>query len=114
MDTLIQQVLSGNVTVDWTDDKQPPWNVNSVNTWTSNHLEAWHNRLNKIAEQAVIETPINQFLSGNPASGSIRQISNWYAENQRRGMMYKGLYISNRRTLEWFLEALMYLMTEPI
>ncbi|XP_003370458.1 hypothetical protein Tsp_15478, partial [Trichinella spiralis] len=100
-----------------TDDKQPPWNVHSVNTWTSNHLEGWHNRLNKIAgeEQAVIETPINQLHSKNPAAGSIKQISNRYAENQRQGMMYKGLYISNRRTLEWFLEALMYLlMTELI
>ncbi|KRY29747.1 hypothetical protein T01_1340 [Trichinella spiralis] len=52
--------------------------------------------------------------NGNPAAGSIRQISNRYAEKQRRLMMYTGECISGRRTMEQFLEALMYLMPEPI
>ncbi|KRX13267.1 hypothetical protein T07_8551 [Trichinella nelsoni] len=37
-----------------------------------------------------------------------------YAEKQRRVMMYTGECISGRRTMEQFLEALMYLMPEPI
>ncbi|KRY40764.1 hypothetical protein T01_11502 [Trichinella spiralis] len=37
-----------------------------------------------------------------------------YAEKQRRVMMHTGECISGRRTMEQFLEALMYLMPEPI
>ncbi|KRX13788.1 hypothetical protein T07_3702 [Trichinella nelsoni] len=113
-----------------TDERLPLWNVHNVNIRTNNHLEGWHNRLNKKAggnklrlykllhllkeEQGVMETLINQLLLRNPDAGSIRQISSKYAEKQRRVMIYTGEYTSGRRTLELFLEASMYVKSVPI
>ncbi|KRX72420.1 hypothetical protein T06_14287 [Trichinella sp. T6] len=65
-------------------------------------------------EQGVMETLVNQLLSRNPVAGSIRQKNNKYAEKQRRVMIYIGEYTSGRRTLERFLEALIYLTPQPI
>ncbi|KRX19599.1 hypothetical protein T07_1972 [Trichinella nelsoni] len=65
-------------------------------------------------EQGVMETLVNQPLSRNPVAGSIRQKNSKYAEKQRRVMIYIGEYTSGRRTLERFLEALIYLTPEPI
>ncbi|KRY55030.1 hypothetical protein T03_12819 [Trichinella britovi] len=64
-----------------TDERLPLWNVHNVNIRTNNHLEGWHNRLNRkagkghnglyellqllIAEQGVMDTLIQQVLSGN-------------------------------------------------
>ncbi|KRY19949.1 hypothetical protein T12_7166 [Trichinella patagoniensis] len=62
--------------------------------------------IGKSEAQFVMETLISQLLSGNPAAGSIRQISNRYAEKQRRVMMYRGECISDRRTVEQFLQDL--------
>ncbi|KRY55040.1 hypothetical protein T03_5853 [Trichinella britovi] len=62
----------------------------------------------------LLATAFLPLLSRNPAAGSIRQISNRYAEKQRRVMMYRGECISDRRTVKQFLQDLMYLMTEPI
>ncbi|KRY81410.1 hypothetical protein T4D_3913 [Trichinella pseudospiralis] len=76
-----------------TDDRLPLWwNVHNVNIRTNNHLEGWHNWLNKKVggnklglyklihllkeEQDVMKTLINQLLSRNHVVGSIRQISN--------------------------------------
>ncbi|KRX65634.1 hypothetical protein T06_2875 [Trichinella sp. T6] len=87
-----------------------------------NHLECCDNLPNKTAggielvlyKKSVMKTPIIQLLSRNPAAGSIRQIRKRYAEKQRPVMMYTGEYTSGGRTIEPFLEALMYLMPEPI
>ncbi|KRY42998.1 hypothetical protein T01_12884 [Trichinella spiralis] len=57
---------------------------------------------------------INQLLTRNLAAGSIRQISSRYAEKQQRVMIYTREYTIGSRTLERFLEALMYLTPEPI
>ncbi|KRX62278.1 hypothetical protein T09_10465 [Trichinella sp. T9] len=65
-------------------------------------------------EQGVMETLVNQLLSRNSVAGSIRQKNNKYAEKQRRVMIYIGEYTSGRRTLERFLEALIYLTPQPI
>ncbi|KRY94172.1 hypothetical protein T11_18597, partial [Trichinella zimbabwensis] len=59
-----------------THERLPLWNVHSVNIRTNNHLEGWHNRLNRkagkihnglyellqilIAEQGVMDTLIRQ------------------------------------------------------
>ncbi|KRY10906.1 hypothetical protein T12_6287 [Trichinella patagoniensis] len=85
-----------------------------------------HNRLNRkagkshngfyellqllIAEQGVMDTLIQQVLSGNATVGDLRRVNMDYAEEQRRVALYLREYNNGRRTLEQFLEALMYLM----
>ncbi|KRY43800.1 hypothetical protein T03_17037 [Trichinella britovi] len=97
---------------------------------TNNHLEGWHNRLNRkagkshngfyellellIAEQGVMDTLIQQVLSGNVAVGDLRRFNKVYAQKQRQVAQYTGEYTNGRRTLEQFLEALMYITPEPI
>ncbi|KRY45509.1 hypothetical protein T03_6006 [Trichinella britovi] len=100
------------------------------NCRTNNHLEGWHNRLNRkagkshngfyellellIAEQGVMDTLIQQVLSGNVTVGDLRRVNRVYAQKQRRVAQYTGEYTNGRRTLEQFLEALMYITPEPI
>ncbi|KRX70896.1 hypothetical protein T06_6869 [Trichinella sp. T6] len=67
---------------------------------TNNHLEGWHNRLNRKA--------------GNATVGDLRRVNRVYAQKQRRVAQYTGEYTNGRRTLEQFLAALMYLTPEPI
>ncbi|KRY13232.1 hypothetical protein T01_14948 [Trichinella spiralis] len=97
---------------------------------TNNHWEGWHNRLNRkaakshngfyellellIAEQGVMDTLIQQVLSGNVTVGDLRRVNRVYAQKQRRVAQYTGEYTNGRRTLEQFLAALMYLTPEPI
>ncbi|KRX67866.1 hypothetical protein T06_4849 [Trichinella sp. T6] len=92
--------------------------INSAN----NHLEGWHNRLNRkagkshngfyellellIAEQGVMDTLIQQVLSGNVTVGDLRRVNRVYAQKQRQVAQYTGEYTNGRRTLEQFLEAL--------
>ncbi|KRY28631.1 hypothetical protein T01_15589, partial [Trichinella spiralis] len=106
-----------------TDERLPLWNVHSVNIRTNNHLEGWHNRLNRkaakshnglyellqllIAEQGVMDTLIQQVLSGNATVGDFRRVNRVYAQKQRRVAQYTGEYTNGRRTLEQFLAALM-------
>ncbi|KRX80019.1 hypothetical protein T06_10816 [Trichinella sp. T6] len=113
-----------------TDERLPLWNVHSVNIRTNNHLEGWHNRLNRkankshnglyklhqflIAEQGVMDTLIQQVLSGNATVGDLRRVNRVYAQKQQRVAQYTGEYTNGRRTLEQFLAALMYLTPEPI
>ncbi|KRZ05321.1 PiggyBac transposable element-derived protein 3 [Trichinella zimbabwensis] len=113
-----------------TDERLPLWNVHSVNIRTNNHLEGWHNRLNRkagkshnglyellqllIAEQGVMDTLIQQVLSGNATVGDLRRVNRVYAEKQQRVAQYTGEYTNGRRTLEQFLAALMHLTPEPI
>ncbi|KRY52724.1 hypothetical protein T03_7998 [Trichinella britovi] len=89
---------------------------------TNNHLEGWHNRLNRkagkshngfnellhilIAEQGVMDILIQQVLSGNVAVGDLRRVNRVYAQKQRRVAQYTGEYTNGRRTLEQFLAAL--------
>ncbi|KRZ88035.1 ATP-dependent RNA helicase DDX19A [Trichinella sp. T8] len=93
---------------------------------TNNHLEGWHNRLNRkackghdelydllqllIAEQGVMDTLIQQVLSGNVTVGDLRRVNRVYAQKQRQVARYTGEYTNDRRTLEQFLEALMFLL----
>ncbi|XP_003369457.1 conserved hypothetical protein [Trichinella spiralis] len=72
-----------------TDERLPLWNVHNVNVRMNNYLEGWHNRLNRkaskgyngfyellqllIAEQVVMDTLIQQVLSGNVTVGDLRQ-----------------------------------------
>ncbi|KRX18117.1 hypothetical protein T07_13777 [Trichinella nelsoni] len=81
-----------------TDERLPLWNVHNVNIRTNNHLEGWHNRLNRkadkshnglyellqilIAEQGVMDTLIQQVLSGNATVGDLRRVNRVYAEKQ--------------------------------
>ncbi|XP_003368731.1 conserved hypothetical protein, partial [Trichinella spiralis] len=90
-----------------TNERLPLWNVRNVNIRTNNHLESWHNRLNKKA--GGIKLILRKRRDGNanqpgpfknPAAGSIRQKNNKYAEKQRRVMIYTGEYTNDRRTLE--------------
>ncbi|KRY42834.1 hypothetical protein T01_6089 [Trichinella spiralis] len=97
-----------------------------ITTW----MEGWHNRLNRkaakshnglyellqilIAEQGVMDTLIQQVLSGNVTVGDLRRVNRVYAQKQRRVAQYTGEYTNGRRTLEQFLEALMYITPEPI
>ncbi|KRZ11526.1 hypothetical protein T11_15914 [Trichinella zimbabwensis] len=42
-------------TLSWvTDERLPLWNVHNVNIRTNNHLEGWHNQLNKRASKSHI------------------------------------------------------------
>ncbi|KRY61381.1 hypothetical protein T03_8203 [Trichinella britovi] len=113
-----------------TDERLPFWNVHNVNIRTNNHLEGWHNRLNRkagkshngfyellellIAEQGVMDTLIQQVLSGSVTVGVLRRVNKVYAQKQRQVAQYTGEYTNGRRTLEQFLEALMYITPEPI
>ncbi|KRY11505.1 hypothetical protein T12_12847 [Trichinella patagoniensis] len=112
-----------------TDERLLLWNVHNVNIRTNNHLEGWHNRLNRkagkshngfiellellIAEQGVMDTLIQQVLSGNVTVGDLRRVNKVYAQKQRQVAQYTGEYTNGRRTLEQFLEAL-YITPEPI
>ncbi|KRX23479.1 hypothetical protein T07_4504 [Trichinella nelsoni] len=105
-----------------TDERLPLWNVHRVNIRTNNHLEGWHNRLNRkadkshnglyellqllIAEQGVMDTLIQQVLSGNATVGDLRRANRVYAQKQRRVAQYTAECTNGRRTLEQFLEAL--------
>ncbi|XP_003372673.1 hypothetical protein Tsp_11413 [Trichinella spiralis] len=60
-----------------------------------------------IAEQGVMDTLIQQVLSGNVTVGDLRRVNRVYAQKQRRVAQYTGEYTNGRRTLEQFLEALM-------
>ncbi|KRY31426.1 hypothetical protein T03_10473, partial [Trichinella britovi] len=112
-----------------TDERLPFWNVHNVNIRTNNHLEGWHNRLNRkagkshngfyellellIAEQGAMDTLIQQVLSGSVTVGVLRRVNKVYAQKQRQVAQYTGEYTNGRRTLEQFLEALMYITPEP-
>ncbi|KRY55603.1 hypothetical protein T03_8707 [Trichinella britovi] len=104
-----------------TDERLPLWNVRNVNVRTNNNLEGWHNRLNRkagkvngfyellellIAEQGVMDTLIQQVLSGNVTVDDLRRVNKVYAQKQRQVAQYTGEYTNGRRTLEQFLEAL--------
>ncbi|KRZ89181.1 hypothetical protein T08_3804 [Trichinella sp. T8] len=91
-----------------TDERLPLWNVYNVNIRTNNHLEGWHNRLNRkagkshnglyellqllIAEQGVMDTLIQQVLSGNATVGDLRRVNKVYAQKQRQVARYTGEY----------------------
>ncbi|KRX71811.1 hypothetical protein T06_3107 [Trichinella sp. T6] len=81
------------------DERLPLGNVYDVNIRTNNHLEGWHNRLNRkagkshnelyellqllISEQGVMDTLIQQVLSGNATVGDLRRVIKVYAQKQR-------------------------------
>ncbi|KRZ96606.1 hypothetical protein T08_10558 [Trichinella sp. T8] len=67
-----------------------------------------------IAEQGVMDTLIQQVLSGNATVGDLRRVNKVYAEKQQRVAQYTGEYTNGSRTLEQFLEALIYITPEPI
>ncbi|KRZ03918.1 hypothetical protein T11_17011 [Trichinella zimbabwensis] len=97
---------------------------------TNNHLEGWHNRLIKkadkshlrfyellqllITEHSAMDTLTGQLRSENATSGNLRRVSSVYSEKHQRVKQYMGEYMSGRRTLGQFLEALMYITPEPI
>ncbi|KRZ92872.1 hypothetical protein T08_7727 [Trichinella sp. T8] len=91
-----------------TNERLPLWNVHNVNIRTNNHLEAL------TAEQGVMDTLIQQVLSGNATVGDLRRLNRVYAQKQRQVAQYTGEYTNVRRTLKQFLEALMYITPEPI
>ncbi|XP_003382059.1 conserved hypothetical protein [Trichinella spiralis] len=95
-----------------TDERLPIW----MHVITNNHLEGWHNRLNRksakshnglyellqllIAEQGVMDTLIQQLLSGNATVGDLRRVNKVYAQKQRQVARYTGEYTNGRRTLQ--------------
>ncbi|KRX58916.1 hypothetical protein T06_14132 [Trichinella sp. T6] len=106
-----------------TDERLPLWNVHNVNIRTNNHLEGWHSRLNRKAAKShnelyelmdVMDTLIQQVLSGNVTVGDLRRLNKVYAQKQRQVAQYTGEYTNVRRTLKQFPEALMYITPEPI
>ncbi|KRZ56033.1 hypothetical protein T02_3191, partial [Trichinella nativa] len=113
-----------------TDERLPLWNVHNVNIPTNNYLEGEHNRLNRkaakshnglyellqilIAKQGVMDTLIQQVLSGNATVGDLRRVNKVYAEKQQRVAQHTGEYINDSHTLEHILEALIYITPEPI
>ncbi|KRZ83370.1 hypothetical protein T08_1403 [Trichinella sp. T8] len=50
----------------------------------------------------------------NATVGDLRRVNKVYAQKQRQVARYTGEYTNGRRTLEQFLEALMYITPEPI
>ncbi|XP_003368319.1 hypothetical protein Tsp_13704, partial [Trichinella spiralis] len=78
--------------------------------------EGWHNRLNRkaakshnglyellqllIAEQGVMDTLIQQVLSGKATVGDLRRVNKVYAQKQRQVARYTGEYTNGRRTLQ--------------
>ncbi|KRX17810.1 hypothetical protein T07_6701 [Trichinella nelsoni] len=106
--SLLEAGTTGNLSAlfqyfrqEWmTDERLPLWNVHSVNIRTNNHLEGWHNRLNRkagkshnglyellqllIAEQGVMDTLIQQVLSGNATGSDLRLVNKVCAEKQQR------------------------------
>ncbi|KRY41065.1 hypothetical protein T01_8509 [Trichinella spiralis] len=109
-----------------TDERLPLW----MYIITNNHLEGWHNRLNRkaakshnglyellqilIAEQGVMDTLIQQVLSRNATVGDLRRVNKVYAEKQLRVAQYTCEYTSGSRTLEQFLEAFLAFSLFPL
>ncbi|KRZ56922.1 hypothetical protein T02_1959 [Trichinella nativa] len=62
----------------------------------------------------LLDTLIQQVLSGNVTVGDLRRLNRVYAQKQRQVAQYTGEYTNVRRTLKQFLEALMYITPEPI
>ncbi|KRX38348.1 hypothetical protein T05_10514 [Trichinella murrelli] len=63
----------------------------------------------------LMDTLIQQVLSGNVTVGDLRRLNRvYYAQKQRQVAQYTGEYTNVRRTLKQFLEALMYITPEPI
>ncbi|KRX31533.1 hypothetical protein T05_461, partial [Trichinella murrelli] len=93
-----------------TDERLPLWNVHNVNIRTNNHLEGWHNRLNRKAGKShnglyeLLQLLIAE--QGNATVGDLRRVNKVYAQKQRQVARYTGEYTNGRRTLEQFLEAL--------
>ncbi|KRZ56346.1 Retrovirus-related Pol polyprotein from type-1 retrotransposable element [Trichinella nativa] len=106
--SLLEAGTTGNLSAlfqyfrqEWmTDERLSLWNVRNVNIRTNNYLEGWHNQLNRkaakshnglyellqilIAEQGVMDTLIQQVLSGNATVGDLRRVNKVYAEKQQR------------------------------
>ncbi|KRY47109.1 hypothetical protein T03_253 [Trichinella britovi] len=93
-----------------TDERLPLWNVHNHNR-LNRKAGKGHNELYEllqllIAEQGVMDTLIQQVLSGNVTVGDLRRVNRVYAQKQRQVAQYTGEYTNGRRTLEQFLEAL--------
>ncbi|KRZ04241.1 hypothetical protein T11_3805 [Trichinella zimbabwensis] len=71
-------------------------------------------KMQLIEEQSVMDTLIQQVLSGNATVSDLRRVNRVYAEKQQRVEQYTGEYTNGSHTLEQFLEALMYITPEPI
>ncbi|KRX13019.1 hypothetical protein T07_7291 [Trichinella nelsoni] len=61
-----------------------------------------------------MDTLIPQVLLGNVTVGDLRRVNRVYAQKQRQVAQYTGECTNGRRTLEQFLEALMYITPETI
>ncbi|KRX56190.1 hypothetical protein T09_15766, partial [Trichinella sp. T9] len=118
--SLLEAGTTGNLSAlfqyfrqEWmTDERLPLWNVYNVNIRTNNHLEGWHNRLNRkagkshnglyellqllISEQGVMDTLIQQVLSGNATVGDLRRVNKVYAQKQRQVARYTGEYTNDK------------------
>ncbi|KRX62560.1 Small ubiquitin-related modifier [Trichinella sp. T9] len=102
MDTLIQHVLSGNVTVG--DLRR----VNKVYAQKQRQFAQYTGEYTN-AEQGVMDTLIQEALPGNVTVGDLRRVNKVYAQKQRQVAQYTGEFTNGRRTLEQFLEALISL-----
>ncbi|KRX62561.1 Actin-3 [Trichinella sp. T9] len=99
-------------------------------TTTNNHLEGWHNRLNRkagkshngfyellellIAEQGVMDTLIQQALPGNMTVGDLRRVYKVYAQKQRQVAQYTGEFTNVekiKKLLITYLQENKYVMT---
>ncbi|KRY22645.1 hypothetical protein T12_8146 [Trichinella patagoniensis] len=93
-----------------TDERLPLWNVYNIGT-----VGSTEKRLKVItSEQGVMDTLIQQVLSGNATVGDLRRVNKVYTEKQQRVAQYTGEYTNGSRTLEQLLEALMYITRELI
>ncbi|KRZ65975.1 hypothetical protein T10_9486 [Trichinella papuae] len=57
---------------------------------------------------------IHQVLPGNASFGGLRRVGSRYADKQEHVAQYTGEYTIGRCTLEQFLQALVYIKSEPI
>ncbi|KRX74785.1 hypothetical protein T06_15297 [Trichinella sp. T6] len=103
--SLLEAGTTGNLSAlfqyfrqEWmTDERLPLWNVYNVNIRTNNHLEGWHNQQAGkshnglyellqllISEQGVMDTLIQQVLSGNATVGNLSGLTRFMLKSNDR------------------------------
>ncbi|KRY07446.1 hypothetical protein T12_2474 [Trichinella patagoniensis] len=93
-----------------TDERLPLWNVHNLNRKAGKSHNGFYELLELlIAEQGVMDTLIQQVLSGNVTVGDLRR---FMLRSNKGFAQYTGEYTNSSRTLEHFLEALIISMND--
>ncbi|KRX75609.1 hypothetical protein T06_14507 [Trichinella sp. T6] len=80
------------------NERLPLWNALNINIRSNNHLEGWHNRLDKNAGGSKLRKPIVQFPDVLTITFDLSWINRVYAVKQRLIIRYTGDYTSGRYT----------------